>query len=159
MPAEQFQQAIAQFNQGEFYACHDTLEAIWIEAPEPERNFYQGLLQIAVGIYHLSNLNWRGALILLGEGIRRLQPYQPDHAGIDVESVVDDSAQLLSALQLAGTDGMVAIVSQLNLSNRSEQSNPQQPAPIEAQELDLHDLKLPKIRKLKYSNQGDTGAN
>jgi predicted metal-dependent hydrolase len=114
---DQFEQAIQQFNQGDYYACHDTLEAIWIEAPEPERNFYQGLLQIAVGIYHLSNLNWRGALILLGEGINRLQPYEPVHAGIEIESIVDRSAELLAALQRAGADGMAAIVTHLNLAH------------------------------------------
>jgi len=26
-----------QFNQGQFYACHDTLEALWMEASEPQR--------------------------------------------------------------------------------------------------------------------------
>ncbi|AFY70530.1 protein of unknown function DUF309 [Thalassoporum mexicanum PCC 7367] len=113
----EFRSAIAQFNQGDYYACHDTLEAIWIEAPEPERNFYQGLLQIAVGIYHLSNQNWRGSLILLGEGIRRLQQYEPTHRGIDVETIVDRSAELLRTLQRSGKEGVVAIVTHLNLSH------------------------------------------
>jgi predicted metal-dependent hydrolase len=141
MPETQFHQAIAQFNQGDYYACHDTLEAIWIEAPEPERNFYQGLLQIAVGIYHLSNLNWRGALILLGEGIRRLQPYQPTYAGIEVESMVDRSAELLSALQQAGVDGMAAIATQLNLIQQSQKSKQKQ-----------QPLKSPKSPRRKILN-------
>jgi len=70
-------QGITQFNQQDFYGCHDTLEAIWLEAIAPEKNFYQGILQIAVGCYHLGNDNWRGAVILLGEGIRRLADYSP----------------------------------------------------------------------------------
>ncbi|NJL67870.1 MAG: DUF309 domain-containing protein [Microcoleus sp. SM1_3_4] len=38
LPAE-FWQGIAQFNSQEFYACHDTLEALWMEAGEPEKLF------------------------------------------------------------------------------------------------------------------------
>ncbi|XQQ07818.1 MAG: DUF309 domain-containing protein [Leptolyngbya sp. IPPAS B-1204] len=65
MPPE-FWQGIEEFNQQQFYACHDTLEAIWMEAIEPQKTFYQGILQIAVALYHLGNQNFRGAIILLG---------------------------------------------------------------------------------------------
>jgi len=64
---EQLWRGIQQFNQQEFYACHDTLEELWMEAVEPKKQFYQGILQISVACYHLNNLNWRGAVILLGE--------------------------------------------------------------------------------------------
>lgn len=98
MPPE-FWQAIAEFNQGEFYTCHDTLEALWIEASDPPRSLYQGILQIAVACYHLSNRNVRGAIILLGEGINRLRPYQPDYAGLDITQLMIDSGELLTQLQ------------------------------------------------------------
>ncbi|MEN9265964.1 MAG: DUF309 domain-containing protein [Thermostichales cyanobacterium BF4_bins_65] len=67
------ERAIEQFNQEDFYACHDTLEALWLEAGEPERQLYQGLLQVAVGYYHWGHGNRRGCQILLGEGLRKLQ--------------------------------------------------------------------------------------
>lgn len=95
----EFQQGIAEFNQQQFYACHDTLEAIWVEAPEADKRFYQGILQVAVGCYHLSNDNLRGAIILLGEAVRRLCDYQPSYEGIDVELLLEQSSQLLQALQ------------------------------------------------------------
>lgn len=95
----EFQQGITEFNQQQFYACHDTLEAIWVEAPEADKRFYQGILQVAVGCYHLSNDNLRGAIILLGEAIRRLCDYQPSYEGIDVELLLEQSAQLLQTLQ------------------------------------------------------------
>lgn len=96
---QEFWHGVEQFNQGQFYACHDTLEALWIEATEPDKAFYQGILQIAVGIYHLSNSNWRGAVILLGEGINRLQRYSPTYAEIDVDELIDQSLAVLIALQ------------------------------------------------------------
>ncbi|MEG4089546.1 DUF309 domain-containing protein [Microcoleus sp. Pol12B4] len=100
----EFWQGIEQFNSQDFYACHDTLEALWMEADEPEKRFYQGILQIAVALYHLGNQNWRGAVILLGEGINRLSYYQPSYAGIAVEDLLGHSAKLLSALQQAGPE-------------------------------------------------------
>ncbi|MGB3532979.1 MAG: DUF309 domain-containing protein [Microcoleaceae cyanobacterium] len=96
-----FWQGIEEFNQHEFYACHDTLEALWMESMEPEKRFYQGVLQIAVGLYHLSNQNRRGAMMLMGEGIRRLDYYQPDYSGINVEKLVIQTSVLLKQLQQA----------------------------------------------------------
>ncbi|MFM9156930.1 MAG: DUF309 domain-containing protein [Dolichospermum sp.] len=88
-----------QFNAGEFYACHDILEAIWIDSLEPDKTFYQGILQIAVGLYHLSNCNQRGAMILLGEGSNRLRRYLPSYGGINVQKLFTQSVDLLMILQ------------------------------------------------------------
>jgi predicted metal-dependent hydrolase len=98
MPQE-FWQGVEQFNSGQFYACHDTLEALWIEASEPEKSFYQGILQVAVALYHLGNRNWRGAVILLGEGSNRLRRYPDVFGGIDLEEFLTQARELLTALQ------------------------------------------------------------
>ncbi|WP_017652753.1 DUF309 domain-containing protein [Fortiea contorta] len=103
MPQE-FWQGVEQFNTGQFYACHDTLEALWIEAIEPDKTFYQGILQIAVALYHLSNHNWRGAVILLGEGSNRLRRYPSSYGGINLEDFLYQSWTLLKALQEVGPD-------------------------------------------------------
>ncbi|WP_176453142.1 DUF309 domain-containing protein [Pseudanabaena sp. SR411] len=121
-----FEEAIAQFNSGDYYACHDTLEAIWNDAWQSDRAFYQGILQIAVGLYHLKNQNWHGAAILLGEGTSRLPAYLPDYQSIDVETLLEDSLLILRTVQLSGKDGMVNLLK--NLENG--------------------DLKIPKIYML-----------
>jgi uncharacterized protein len=115
-------QGIDEFNRREYYACHDTLEALWMDSVEPDKKFYQGVLQIAVGCYHLHNHNWKGAVILLGEGIGRLPYYQPVYEGIDVSGLIRDSTNLLHLLQLLaepnGTriepDRIVDFVAKLN---------------------------------------------
>ena len=99
MPVSEFWQGVEEFNRQEFYACHDTLEALWMEAVEPDKTFYQGVLQIAVGCYHLGNHNWRGAVIVLGEGTRRLRDYQPTYAEINVSGLLEKSLDLLGSLQ------------------------------------------------------------
>lgn len=96
---QEFWEGVEQFNSRQFYACHDTLEALWIEALEPEKTFYQGILQIAVALYHLGNENIRGAAILLGEGSNRLRRYPSIYGGVNVDKLLDQSTALLSIVQ------------------------------------------------------------
>jgi uncharacterized protein len=105
----EFKEGVEQFNTGQFYACHDTLEALWIEATEPDKTFYQGILQIAVALYHLSNANGRGAMILLGEGSNRLRRYPSIFSGIDVDELLDVSAVLLKSLQQTAPEDIASI--------------------------------------------------
>jgi hypothetical protein len=115
LPAE-FWQGVEQFNNQQYYACHDTLEALWMEAIEPDKTFYQGILQIAVALYHFSNANLRGATILLGEGIHRLSRYQPAYADIDVKGFLTQSVLTLKTLQQASLDPTAATSLQLDLT-------------------------------------------
>ncbi|PZO37410.1 MAG: DUF309 domain-containing protein [Pseudanabaena frigida] len=103
----EFEQAIAQFNSGDYYACHDTLEAIWNDSWQSDRAFYQGILQIAVGLYHLKNQNWHGAAILLGEGTSRLPAYLPEYQSIDLENLLEDSLHILRTVQINGKEGIL----------------------------------------------------
>jgi len=97
-----FQRGLDEFNTSQFYACHDTLEAIWMAVDHAEKPFYQGILQIAVAFYHLGNLNWRGGAILLGEGINRLRKFEPSYERVDVEDLVDQSIEWLELIQESG---------------------------------------------------------
>jgi uncharacterized protein len=105
VPESELGKAIAQFNSQEFYACHDTLEALWVAASVPEKKFYQGILQIAVACHHLGNANWRGATIMLGEGRFRLRDYEPTYRPddqpeeIDIQHIRTATAELLADLQ------------------------------------------------------------
>lgn len=96
--AEALQLAVEQFNRREFYACHDTLEALWMEAAEPERSFYQGLLQAAVAYYHLENGNRRGCMILLGEANSKLVDFLPAYAGWDLQPLWQANQKTLEQL-------------------------------------------------------------
>lgn len=112
MPPE-FWQGIEEFNSGEYYACHDTLEALWMEAFEPEKSFYQGILQIAVSLYHLSNHNLRGATILMGEGSNRLRRCPSDFGEVDVSDLLAQAAALLTTFQQTPPDRVAELAAQL----------------------------------------------
>ncbi|WP_448597269.1 DUF309 domain-containing protein [Thermoleptolyngbya sp.] len=125
-----FWEGVEQFNQRQFYECHDTLEAIWMEAMEPDRTFYQGVLQIAVALYHLSNGNGRGATMLLGEGLRRLGRYTPDYGGVDVDQLVRQSAAILEALQQRGPEQSAALWRSLSTSTPQNPDRPPLDLPV-----------------------------
>jgi uncharacterized protein len=105
---ETFWRGLEEFNQREFYSCHDTLEALWMDALHPLRLFYQGILQLAVAYYHLGNGNWKGGVILLSTGIQRLEYFAPEYLGIDVELLLDQSSVCLETLQQLGAEQIQA---------------------------------------------------
>jgi predicted metal-dependent hydrolase len=92
-------EAIFLFNSGDWYACHDSFEALWHETAGPMRPVLQGILQIAVAELHLERGNCRGATILMGEGLGRLKACPPNALDIDLVALINLSMQRLLALQ------------------------------------------------------------
>ena len=74
-PPGQLLLAIRQFNNREWYDCHETIEELWLGETGEMRNFLQGTLQISVALLHWRNGNYGGAISLLESGINsKLQP-------------------------------------------------------------------------------------
>lgn len=144
----EFARAIAQFNQQQFYACHDTLEAIWVEAPEADKRFYQGILQVAVGCYHLSNDNLRGAIILLGEAVRRLCDYQPDYEQVNVEQLLEQAMALLQALQQLQPEQTSSFFQQLQQKQAGTENDSVEDLPESSLKL-LDSCQIPQIDLVK----------
>ena len=65
---------------GRPFHAHEVLEAAWKSGPAEERDLWQGLAQIAVGLTHARRGNARGAVALLRRGAERVRAYQ-DGAG------------------------------------------------------------------------------
>lgn len=82
----QYVQFIEKFNAGEYYECHDLLEEIWME--DKTDKFLQGLLQLAVGLYHLEYGNIKGARWMFGNARKYLSRYEPMHGGLDVRDII-----------------------------------------------------------------------
>ena len=80
----QVAEGMAQFNQGLFFECHDTLEDVWTGVRGPSRDFFQGLIQVAVGFYHLGNDNRGGSATMLRRGLSRLAKYPNGYGGLDL---------------------------------------------------------------------------
>jgi uncharacterized protein len=61
---------------GRPFHAHEVLEAAWKYGPAGERDLWQGLAQIAVGLTHARRGNARGAVTLLTRGAQRVRGYQ-----------------------------------------------------------------------------------
>ena len=84
---------------GEFFAAHEELEDAWRAAEPTERDFFQGLVHVAVAWYQAGRGNRVGCERQLEKAARRLRPYAPEHRGVDVDSVLAqvDKAERLVA--------------------------------------------------------------
>ena len=71
-----------------WFDAHEALEDEWRDAPEPERDFLQGLVHVTVAWHHASRGNAPGASRQLEKATRRLGSYAPAHRGVDVSSVL-----------------------------------------------------------------------
>jgi predicted metal-dependent hydrolase len=81
----EFARGLAQFNAGLYFECHDTLEDLWSGLRGPSREFFQGLIQVAVGFHHIGRGNPKGAASVLARGLARLERYPSRYAGLEVE--------------------------------------------------------------------------
>ena len=60
-----------------------------METTGSHRVFYQGLIQTAVGFYHLSNDNFKGACSQFGKALTKLEQYLPSFHGINTQQFVE----------------------------------------------------------------------
>lgn len=79
-----FARGVAEFNDGLFFECHDTLEDMWAGIRGPSRDFFQGLIQVSVGFYHLGNGNLGGAESMWTRALKRLGRYPDRYSGFDL---------------------------------------------------------------------------
>jgi predicted metal-dependent hydrolase len=86
--SEHFARGLDLIRTQEFFEAHEELELVWRAAAAEERDFYQGLVHVAVAWYQAGRGNRRGCERQLEKAVRRLTPFAPVHHGIDVADVL-----------------------------------------------------------------------
>jgi hypothetical protein len=111
-PAEALSLAQRLLDDGRPFHAHEVLEASWKAAPPQERDLWQGLAQIAVGLTHARRGNAQGAAALLRRGADRVAgyieapPYKIDAAGV-TRAAREAAARIDSdGLAAAGAEGL-----------------------------------------------------
>lgn len=94
----QFLRGLDLIRAGEYFAAHEELENAWRAAPPAERDFFQGLVHVAVAWYQAGRGRKIGTERQLAKAIRRLEPFAPTHRGVEV-------AQLLAQLRTLSARG------------------------------------------------------
>jgi uncharacterized protein len=90
-PVATISAAHALLAEGRPFAAHEVYEARWKAGPAAERELWQGLAQLCVGITHAERGNRIGALRLIGRARRRLETYAATGGpvyGLDLDSVL-----------------------------------------------------------------------
>jgi uncharacterized protein len=107
---------------GRPFHAHEVLEASWKTGPASERDLWQGLAQVAVGLTHAQRGNARGAVALLSRGVQRVRAYQAASSaaspaaspmedrpyGIDLAAFLSASDDLAARIDRDGLAGIPA---------------------------------------------------
>lgn len=97
-------EGIEQFNRGEFFEQHETLEALWRAEPREVRRLYQGILQIGVACYQLRRANYHGTVYMLTRGTMYLGRFPAHCQGVDVAALIAAAGRMLHAVEALGRD-------------------------------------------------------
>jgi uncharacterized protein len=84
----ELERGLGLIESGEYFAAHEVLEDVWRAADQEERDFFQGLVHVAVAWYQAGRGNRVGCDRQLEKAARRLAPYAPEHRGLDVADVL-----------------------------------------------------------------------
>jgi hypothetical protein len=105
-PADALRRAQQLLDDGRPFHAHEVLEASWKTAPPTERDLWQGLAQIAVGLTHARRGNAHGAAALLRRGAERVAGYAGraphDIDAATVSRVAREAAARIDQQGLAG---------------------------------------------------------
>ncbi|WP_298435762.1 DUF309 domain-containing protein [Geobacter sp.] len=105
-PPEELLRGIGEFNAGEWFGCHETMEELWAGEQREVKYLYQGILQVAVALHHWREGNFRGALFLFGSAERLLGRVEPACQGVDTAALAADAGRLREALERLGEERM-----------------------------------------------------
>ena len=93
-----YQKGLAAFNSGHFYDAHEHWEEVWLETPNPEKMFLQGLIQVAAAFHHYSRSNLQGTRNLLLAGLLKLDRFPGVHGELEIEALRQAVREWLAAL-------------------------------------------------------------
>lgn len=112
-PPEELLRAIDEFNRGDWFDCHETLEELWVGEEGEMRDFYQGVLQVTVALHHWREGNFGGAVRLLENGAKCLRRVRPLCQGVDTAGLVISADRLREALHCLGPARMAELDQEL----------------------------------------------
>lgn len=99
-PSEALQLGALRWQEQRFFEAHELLEIVWRSAEGPRRELWKGVIQVAVACVHVQRGNHDGAARLVARALRRLDAFQGEHDGVDVDAVrgiADALAQRIDA--------------------------------------------------------------
>jgi predicted metal-dependent hydrolase len=100
--ADAYKLGLEHIRAGRYFEAHEELELVGRAAAPEERDFYQGLVHVAVAWYQAGRGKPVATQRQLEKALRRLAAYEPEHRGVDVARLRAQLAELLETLDLGG---------------------------------------------------------
>jgi uncharacterized protein len=97
-------QGIEEFNRGEYFEAHESLESAWMAETSIARELYRAVLQVAVAYYQIIRGNYNGALKMFLRNRQWIEPLPDNCRGIDVEKLRQDARQVYESLVKLGPE-------------------------------------------------------
>ena len=83
-----FIKGIISFNKKNFYDAHESWEELWSEYRLKDEIFIQGLIQLAVAFFHITNLNLKGSRNLFNKCLPKLKKFPANHRNINLLEII-----------------------------------------------------------------------
>ena len=100
--ADAYNLGLEHIRAGRYFEAHEELELVWRAAAPEERDFYQGLVHVAVAWYQAGRGKPIATQRQLEKALRRLAAYEPVHQGVNVAALRRQLAELVKTLDLGG---------------------------------------------------------
>jgi uncharacterized protein len=92
-------EGIKLFNNCQFFEAHDFFEELWKVADSKDRKFFQAMVQVSVGAYHLVNRNYRGSISQFNKAEKKFLNYKPVYFEVDIDDILMKISAILQILE------------------------------------------------------------
>ena len=90
-----FLKGIDSFNDKSFYDAHESWELLWTEYALQDALFVQGLIQLSVAFFHITNLNLIGSKNLFNKCLPKLKKFPSNHRDLNLSDIIDGAEESL----------------------------------------------------------------
>ena len=90
-----FLKGIDSFNGKSFYDAHESWELLWTEYALQDALFVQGLIQLSVAFFHITNLNLIGSKNLFNKCLPKLKKFPSNHRDLNLSDIIDSAEESL----------------------------------------------------------------
>ena len=85
-----FIDGINLFNDKKFYEAHESWEELWTEFNLDDALLIQGLIQLSVAYFHITNINLKGSKNLFNKSLPKLEKFKiKNNRNINVQEIID----------------------------------------------------------------------
>jgi predicted metal-dependent hydrolase len=106
MLSPEARKGLEEFNRGEYFQAHESLELAWMSDRTAARELYRAVLQVAVAYYQILRGNYNGALKMFLRNRQWIEPLPDQCRGIDVGRLRADAKIVYEALVKLGPENI-----------------------------------------------------